>query len=104
MTKSLPAHIQASLSPVQEHLQKTLSSLSEVLTSDASMSDKVIQLKETVKKEVQPLLDTTLDYVHAYSEASRKFIGHKVDQVKGMSPQSSNGAINGDAHVGVALS
>jgi hypothetical protein len=61
------------------------------------MSDKATQLKQTVRKEVQPLLDTTLDYVYAYSEASRKFIGLKVEQAEEEAKKMGAKVTNGTA-------
>jgi hypothetical protein len=60
------------------------------------MSDKATQLRQTVREEVQPLLDTTLDYVHVYSEASRKFVKLKIGKVEEKvygETNSTNGSI-----------
>jgi hypothetical protein len=39
------------------------------------MTDKATQVRQTVRKEVQPLLSTVLDTAHTYAEVSRKLVG-----------------------------
>jgi len=80
--KALPAHVQANIQPIQERLQQTLSSLAAILKSDSPMSDKATQVRQTVQKEVQPLLSTVLDAAHNYAEASRKLMGRQQHNVE----------------------
>ena len=61
------------------------------------MTDKATQLSQTVRKEVQPLVTTALDHLHAYSEASRKYIGLKVEEIEKGAKKVGKKVTNGSA-------
>jgi hypothetical protein len=73
-SKSLPANIQASLQPAIDTIASTISSITSIIKSDAPVAEKATKIRETVQTQVQPIVDTTLEHVHTYVEASRSYI------------------------------
>lgn len=69
------------------------------------MSEKTSKIGSTVQTQVQPVLDTTLDVVHAYAEASRKYIGLSVEETKAAAEETEatiDVHVNGNGNGSVA--